>query len=256
MKLYFLGTCAGTEPMPNRQHASMVLESGDALYWFDAGEGCSRTAHLMGLDLLKVKRILISHTHMDHVGGLGNLLWNIRKLTWVRDRKPFHGEIQLFIPNMATWEGVSAILENSEKNLAGSYSLSVSQTREGLVFDDGYVKVTACPNNHIKTEPGMWLSYSYVIECEGRRLVYSGDLGKLTDLDPMLSKACDSLIIETGHFSIDGVRDYLADKNYGKLFFTHNGREILNHPEKSKEKVQQYFEGKAIICQDGMIAEL
>ena len=44
MKLIFLGTCAGTEPMPDRKHASFVLEVGATLYWFDAGEGCSYTA--------------------------------------------------------------------------------------------------------------------------------------------------------------------------------------------------------------------
>ena len=84
MKIYFLGTCAGTEPMPDRKHASVAIECGDAIYWFDAGEGCSYTAHNMGLDLLRVKKIMISHTHMDHVGGLGNLLWNIRKLSSVK----------------------------------------------------------------------------------------------------------------------------------------------------------------------------
>lgn len=41
MKLYFLGTCAGTEPMPDRTHTSFALESGGSIYWFDAGEGCS-----------------------------------------------------------------------------------------------------------------------------------------------------------------------------------------------------------------------
>ena len=84
MNIHFIGTCAGTEPMPGRKHASVVLESQDHLYWFDAGEGCSYTGHLMGLDLLKTGKIVISHTHMDHVGGLGNLLWNIRKLTFAR----------------------------------------------------------------------------------------------------------------------------------------------------------------------------
>ena len=63
MKLHFLGTCAGTEPMPGRKHASVAVEVGDRLYWFDAGEGCSYTAHLMGLDLLKIKAVFISHLY-------------------------------------------------------------------------------------------------------------------------------------------------------------------------------------------------
>ena len=39
MKLHFIGTCAGTEPMPDRRHACVVVECNDKLYFFDAGEG-------------------------------------------------------------------------------------------------------------------------------------------------------------------------------------------------------------------------
>ena len=89
MKLYTFGCCAGTEPMENLHHTALAFEVGDTLYWFDAGESCSRTAHLMGIDLLKIKSIFISHTHMDHIGGLGNLLWNMRKAkkTFEHERK-------------------------------------------------------------------------------------------------------------------------------------------------------------------------
>ena len=38
MKIHFLGTCAGTEPIPGRRHTAMILESGNKFYQFDAGE--------------------------------------------------------------------------------------------------------------------------------------------------------------------------------------------------------------------------
>ena len=75
MKLHTLGTCAGTEPMPTRQHASCVFEINGHQYWFDAGAGCSRTAALGGLPLTGVDTIFISHRHRDHTGGLPPLLW-------------------------------------------------------------------------------------------------------------------------------------------------------------------------------------
>lgn len=65
MKIHFLGTCSGTDPMPDRNHASWVLEVDDKLYFFDAGECCSRSAHLSGLDVLTMKAVFVSHPHID-----------------------------------------------------------------------------------------------------------------------------------------------------------------------------------------------
>lgn len=257
VKIHFLGTCAGTEPMPDRRHASVAVESGGRIYWFDAGEGCSRTAHLMGLDLLGVGKVIISHAHMDHVGGLGNLLWNIRKLSLVKKQRPLCGEVKVYIPNMETWEGIMMILRNAEGGFETDYPVTAGLVEEGVLFEDGTMKVTAFPNSHLpRTAEGRGLSYSYLIECEGKKLIYSGDVGKYEDLDALLEQGCDGLIIETGHFGIDEVQRYTAGKRIGKLFFSHNGREILNKPEASREKIERYFAGQAVICQDGTTIEL
>jgi len=125
MKLHFLGTCAGTEPMPDRNHQSFAIETNGALYWFDAGAHCSATAHLMGLDLLSVKKVIISHTHMDHVGGLGNLFWDIRKLKHVKNQETKFDEITLYIPEMETWEGFSKILRNTEGGFNGMKTVGI-----------------------------------------------------------------------------------------------------------------------------------
>ena len=69
MRLNFLGTGSGTEPVPGYRHVSFAIEWAGGVYWFDAGEGCAYTAHTSGVDLPSVRAIFISHTHTTIPGG-------------------------------------------------------------------------------------------------------------------------------------------------------------------------------------------
>ncbi len=255
MKIHFLGTCAGTEPMPERHHTAFVVECGGNFYWFDAGEGCSRTAHNMGLDLLKIRKVIISHPHIDHTGGLSNLLWTIQKLIW-RKSISNAGDVDIYLPNLNIWDTVMRFLQLSDDGFKTDFLLCAHTIEDGVLFDDGFVRVSALHNTHIQPCDGLWQSYSFLIEGNGKRLVYSGDVRNYEELDPLLTQKCDGLIIETGHFGIEDVYSYTKNKSIGKLFFNHNGREILNHPEKSAEKITQFFGNRAIIAYDKMTVEL
>ena len=252
MKLHFLGTCAGSEPQPDCRHASFALETGGRLYWFDAGEGCSHTAHNLGLDLLSVGRIVISHPHMDHVGGLGNLLWNIRKLHTLTGRVPLDGKVTVHMPNMETWEGLMLLLRNTEGNFSIPFEINASPISDGLLFDDGVLKVTALSNGHLPPFGGKPQSFSFLIEGEGKRVVYSGDVGAYRELDPFLIDGCDRLIIETGHHGIDDVFSFVKGKGVGKVCFFHNGREFINDPDGSARKVERLFGEGALVARDGL----
>ena len=249
MKIHFLGTCAGTEPMPDCKHASVIFEYNDAFYWFDAGEGCSYTAHNLGLDLLKTKTIFISHTHMDHIGGLGNLLWNIRKLYGVKKELPKYDPIRLYIPNEEVGDALlNHVLAHTEGNFKCDFSIEQHGVTEGVLFSDEAVCVTAYKNNHLADGR----SFSYRFQTDKSRIVYSGDVKDYRELDRAIGDGCDALTIETGHFKIADAYEYTKTKNIGKIFFTHNGREILYDRKGSEEKVRKLFGDRAGIAFDGM----
>lgn len=255
MKLHIFGSCAGTEPMPERHHTAWALETGGGLYWFDAGETCSYTAHLMGLELLSVRAVFISHTHMDHIGGIGNLFWNIRKLSVVKNQQP--GDIELFIPNLSSWEAILALLKNTEGNFRCNFAINAHGVNDGIIFDDGAVRVEALHNLHLG-DSLPWRSFSYRIFSGGKRIVYSGDIRDSSDLDAFLSDGCDYLLIETGHHSPDVIARYIKEKGYevGELLYIHSGRDILESRERASELIGSVRDGGFRICEDGQTIQI
>ena len=258
MKIHVFGTCAGTEPMPNRKHVSFAIERDNKIYWFDAGEGCSYTAHLMGVDLLSIKSIFISHPHMDHIGGLGNLLWNIRKIDGMTGRELEGKQIEVYMPNMDSWDGLMKLLKNTEGGFKCSFDIKANRIEDGIIYDRDGFKVSTIHNLHMqKTEDDRWQSFSFMIEADDKRIVYSGDIKSMDDISSLIDP-CDILLVETGHHTVEYVCNYIKDegKDVKKLAFIHNGRAIMDDVEGELKKAKSIFGEDVIITEDGMTIEI
>ena len=258
MKLYYLGTCAGTEPMPGRHHQSFALETDDgSVYWFDAGEACSYTAYLSGVDLFNVRAVFISHTHMDHVGGLGNLFWNIRKVTHVFQKPTRFNDIGLYIPVMETWEGFWKILKNTEGNYDKvNFEITAHEVNEnGVIYKDENIEVEALRNIHLGDNGP---SFSYKITAGGKTIVYSGDTSADDCYKLYEENGCDYLLTETGHLNPDHACRFLTRENVrvGHLRYIHNGVMIRDEEEKAHELVRSLYSGDYCFCYDGQVEEI
>lgn len=255
MKLHILGSCSGTEPFPGRHHTSVALELSNGLYFLDAGECSSYTAHLMGIDLLKTRGIFISHCHMDHVGGLGNLLWTIRKLSVIGHRAPLADTIHTYIPYLESYEGILQSLQYTEDDFCCNYGHEGHTIQDGFLYrspcDD--LSIEAVHNHHLAHEEGQpYRSFSFRLYTQGRTIFYSGDTA-LSDLACTVPETCDVLLMETGHHRVKEVCCFLKtlDQKIDRLVFLHHGVEVLADPEKAAGEALQYWGSSSVIARDG-----
>ncbi|MBQ8416803.1 MAG: ribonuclease Z [Clostridia bacterium] len=242
IKIHYMGTCSGTEPMPGMHQTSLVLEVNGIYYWFDAGEHCAYRAQTTGMDVLQSKAIFLTHMHVDHIGGLANLLECMNCMVW-RKKAPMVNEnrLQIYTPVLDVLHAVKSVARGSTTVHKFFYEIEDHLVEDGVLYDDGTVRVTALHNSHLFEDGSQgWHSYSYLIEAEGKRIVCSGDIQFLTELDPLVRDGCDYLMVETGHHKVKDVCEYAVKMKAPRLRFYHHGREIINGRSEAERLVASY----------------
>ena len=236
-----------------KHHTSWVLETKDDLAWFDTGESCSRTAYLAGINILKTNHIFLSHAHMDHIGGLPLLLWNLAKIRALTKRG-LRETIVLHTPLLSVSEHVLSLLDTSEFP-SSALPLQTELITPGIICNNPNLTVEAAGTLHVPLSPeGCPRAFCFRIRTEGKTLIYSGDLKDVSELDSWLSEGCDMLMIENGHHTPSKTAEYLAQKQFKiKTFlFLHHGRTMLEHPEVEKAKTRKKWSGKLIFAEELM----
>jgi ribosomal 50S subunit-recycling heat shock protein len=125
-----------------------------------------------------------------------------------------------------------------------------------IVYEDENIRVAALHNRHLREDgTNGWHSFSFLVECEGKRIVLSGDVASPEELLPLMVGGCDLLSMETGHHKVLDVCEFAKRNAIPRLRFTHHGREILGDRDGAERLIESYpFDIR--LAFDGMIEEL
>jgi len=217
----FLGTGPGTVAS-SRGQSSILLQTGVSSVLLDAGEPCSRSLLDLGFSLADLDAVLITHGHADHIGGLPLLLQAIAShggADALRLGLPAHLQAPL-----EAWLRLIFLPLDGFK-----FSVTSFPWQAGVAVTVGDVVTVPRPNTHLDTwkksgRPEVE-SFLFDVTCEGKRLVYSGDLGAPADLLPVINAPIDLLVCELAHFSAEELAAVLKPAQIGALCLTHLSRE-------------------------------
>jgi len=210
-KFIFLGTGSGM-PAVSRSASGVALSWGAEALLMDAGDGVARNwLHYVG-DYNLLSAVAITHFHADHFSGLAYL---VQGLHLSKRRAPL-----IVLSPPGSHDRIVDYLSIMEL-APGDLNFDIDwHPLGGEPFDLGQVVVRGWPNSHLSSS-GLAQSYSIELTADGKRAVYSSDLGRLDDLDRVLDPPLDLLIMETTHFPLSDILEYLKSSPPRRVILTH-----------------------------------
>lgn len=119
------------------------------------------------LKTIKNIRVLITHTHPDHIGSLGDLIFysyfkmgnmGVKNLT-------VYAPYVLKVPKIMKHMGVTT----------DYYNIKQFDSGIDMVFEGSNIAIVAVPNSHVQE----LLCFGYIIEAKDKVIYYSGDSNKI-----------------------------------------------------------------------------
>ena len=217
MKITFLGTCHGY-PEKYRDYTSIAIETSGRVYLLDAGASISTKACDYEIDLASLKSVFITHIHADHMNGLVEL---VDSMTWAKIYKDV--TVDYYLPEERGIKEIKEIVSllsapvNENKNRFHVYG-------EDFKYDDGFLKLSVIPTHHLD-DWGGYPAYAFLVECEGKKVLFSGDMSQNLKYDDFPSvvknEDFDLFICEMAHFDFEVLRPHFKEVKAKKVYMTH-----------------------------------
>lgn len=182
-------------PAPDRAGPSAAVIVGDAWFVVDAGRGVTMRLASTDLQYANLRGVFLTHLHSDHTAGLPDLFntsWQFGRKTKALELYGPEGTKRLADAMLEFFaEDIHLRRDLLEKHPAAGATINTHIVREGVIYDDGAVKITAFAVDHKPVDP----AFGYRFDAGGKSIVISGDTRPSANL-AKYAKGADVLVLE------------------------------------------------------------
>lgn len=154
--LIYLGTSASA-PSVRRSLPSLVVIHNEHRFMVDCGEGTQRQLLTYGIGLKRLNKILITHSHLDHILGLAGLVSTMVRWETMEDLHIYGGSDAID----RIRDLLFSVVLRGNKNPA---PIIFHKLKPGLIFEEKDLSVHCFPVTHRGTD-----SFGFRFEEKGKR---------------------------------------------------------------------------------------
>jgi ribonuclease BN (tRNA processing enzyme) len=234
---------------PDRVLAGLMVEIADNPLIFDIGPGVLHRLSCSLPELTRIRHVFLSHFHVDHCSDLPGLMQSM----WLMGYK---NSLNVYGPEHIenAFKGISLIFPY----LIPKLPLKLYVTKPGFQAKTQDWTVTAFPVDHGDME-----AYGFLIEAEGKRVVYSGDTRPCAETLKQ-AKGADLLIHECSlpdrmkdqapnHTTPGELGALAAQAEVKTLVITHLYPELLKDLSEALSSIRRSYSGKVIVPRDTQV---
>lgn len=234
MRITFLGTGHGL-PEKGRYRTSMLIDVGGASYLIDAGSPVVNQLINMDRPIKDVRAVFITHTHNDH---LINVLQMVDYISCTKT----DASIDFYIPEQNAIDAIRQYLMVTS-GILNENDARMQLYGKDFIYEDENIKLIPFETGHLaeKGRP----SYGFILEAEEKRVIFSGDLSYLLEMDdfPKAAKELESdlFICEMAHFDFEFLREHIKECKTKRVLFNHIKFPVERVPLIKKENASGEF---------------
>lgn len=212
-----------------------------------------------GISSADIDAVLLTHAHSDHTAGLPMLLQS----AWLSPREK---ALRVYLPRelIAPLEAWLRAVYLPPSLLGFPLQFCPWVPGECVAVAAG-VQARPFPTTHLESlrriidssATDRFEIFGLQMDCGGKRIVFSSDLGAPEDLLPVVEKRCDVLVCELSHFAPRELFAFLAGKDIGTLVLNHLAPELAGRERAISEDAKKALPEirRVIVPADGEVVE-
>lgn len=256
MKIHFIGTGSAKTSL-NNYHTSILLSSNNYNLLVDTGDGISRALLNSKIEFNSINGILFSHLHADHFSGFTALLVQMKLYNRKNSLTIFvHSELRkavedfihqsyLFYERMDFKIIYDTFKENDNIEVAENLYF-ISRKNSHL---DQY-------EHYDKENKLCFYSASFLFQCEGKNIFYTGDVGSEKDLRLFNDHSIDVLISEATHIEFEKLTEFKSNHKSTKVFLIHLDETMRKLLSQKIKNVTEIVISQFYIAEDAQIVSI